>query len=92
LWALSPEADTQELTRLVVPPLLESFPKRAAQVSRARLNDSLLAALPLLDPEQAAKIIEHKLAQPGIDPLQKIAGGWRNCRIALKQPTTGLNG
>jgi hypothetical protein len=82
LWALSREADHRELARLVVPPLLEGFPKRAAETSRACLNDSLLAALPLLDPEQAGQIVESKLAQPGLDPLQKIS--WWVAQLAYR--------
>jgi hypothetical protein len=72
LWALSQESGQQALTRLVLPALLEKFPLRASEPNRRELNRSLLAALPLLDDAQAASIGRAKLAQPGMDPAQRI--------------------
>lgn len=72
LWALSREADHQALTRLVLPELLDRFPQRASEAGRAELNRSLLSALPLLDDAQAQRIVQLKLAQPGLDAAQRI--------------------
>jgi hypothetical protein len=72
LWAFSQEADHRELARLVLPELLERFPLRASEASRRRLNRDLLAALHVLGDAQAARIVRGKLAQPGLDPAQRI--------------------
>jgi len=72
LWPLSREADHQALARLVLPDLLQAFPKRASEASRGELNRSLLAALPLLDDVQAARIVHAKLSLVGLDAAQRI--------------------
>ena len=72
LWALGREADHQALTRLVLPELLDRFPQRASEAGRAELNRSLLSALQLLDDAQAQRIVQLKLAQPGMDAVQRI--------------------
>ena len=72
LWALSRESDHRALTPLVLPILLDRFPLRTSEAGRDELNRSLLAALYLLDDAQASRIVQLKLAQPGLDPAQRI--------------------
>ena len=72
LWALSRESDHRALTPLVLPILLDRFPLRTSEAGRGELNRSLLAALYLLDDAQASRIVQLKLAQPGLDPAQRI--------------------
>lgn len=72
LWALGAQADHRDLARLVLPELLHGFPLRASPAARRHLNRPLLAALHVLEDEQAALIIRLKLEQPGMDAAQRI--------------------
>lgn len=72
LWPLSHEPGHAALARLVLPPLLEGFPRRANESARRELNGSLLAALHLLDDALASDIVRRKLGNPSIDAAQRI--------------------
>lgn len=73
LWALSRDADQQALARRVLPGLLEGFPARASAAGRAELDRSLLSALHVLDNTKASRLVRRKLAQTGLDAMQRIS-------------------
>ncbi|MFM2450105.1 MAG: hypothetical protein RIS44_2555 [Pseudomonadota bacterium] len=73
LWSLGGEARHVQLTRLALPDLLQAVPLRANPGMRSMLNRSLLSALPALDRDVAAQLIQKKLRQAGMDALQRIA-------------------
>ena len=73
LGSLSHESEQRELARLVLPALLDAFPKRASETHRRMLNRSLLATLSTLPDAQAKRVIRSKLAQPGLDATQRIS-------------------
>jgi hypothetical protein len=68
-----PEHAHQSFVRLVLPTVLGKFPKLSDPVGRAWLHSDLLAALTYLEPTQAKKIIQKKLALEGLDAMQRIA-------------------
>ena len=72
LWALSREPGHAALARLVLPPLLAGFPRRASESARHELNRSLLAALHLLEDETALALVRRKIDHPSIDAAQRI--------------------
>jgi hypothetical protein len=72
IWALGTEADHAALARLVLPPILESLPTRLGKAARGHLNTYLLAALHVLEPDRAARIVSRKLQQDAMDPAQRI--------------------
>jgi hypothetical protein len=73
LWSLGGEARHVQLARLALPDLLQAVPLRANPGMRSMLNRSLLSALPALDRDVAAQLIQKKLRQAGMDALQRIA-------------------
>ncbi len=72
LWALAHEPGHAALARLVLPPLLDRFPRRASESARHTLNGSLLAALHLLDDVTASTLVRSKIDHPSIDAAQRI--------------------
>jgi hypothetical protein len=73
LWSLGGETRHVQLARLALPDLLQAVPLRANPGMRGMLNRSLLSALPALDRDVAAQLIQKKLRQAGMDALQRIA-------------------
>ncbi len=61
------------LARLVLPRLLPDFPLKASKEARRELDQNLLPALRLLDPNVAASIVRKKLAAKGMDPMQRVS-------------------
>jgi hypothetical protein len=73
LWMLGKPEERKELTRLVLPKLLEQFPLRSNEDGRRVLNRQLLSALNVLEPSKAKQILRAKLVQPNVDPMQRIS-------------------
>jgi hypothetical protein len=85
LWMLGKPEERQELTRLVLPKLLEQFPLRSNEDGRRALNRQLLSALNVLDPSKAKQILRAKLARQDLDPLQRIS--WMVAQLPYRAET-----
>jgi hypothetical protein len=70
LWQLKDQA---ALARRVLPALLRSLPARLAEAHRHKLNEALLAALPLLDASEAQALLAERLARKGLDSAQRLS-------------------
>lgn len=74
LWALARRSDLADLSRIVVPAILEKFPVRANDAQLDRLvRDLLPAALRHLEPTRLAAIISRRLENASMDAGQRIA-------------------
>jgi hypothetical protein len=87
LQMMGHEVARPELRRLVLPTLLDRFPLRSNEETRLSLNASLLARLHVLDETKAQRIVRLKLAQPGLDPLQRIS--WLVADLAYRPAAAG---
>ncbi|PTT93080.1 hypothetical protein DBR42_00705 [Pelomonas sp. HMWF004] len=70
LWHLK---EHPALARQVLPALLRGLPARLAESHRNTLKAALLAALPLLDADEAQALLAERLARKGLDSAQRLA-------------------
>ncbi|MFG6457507.1 NACHT domain-containing protein [Roseateles sp. BYS96W] len=70
LWHLK---EHPALARQVLPALLRALPARLEEAHRNTLNTALLAALPLLDADEAQALLAERLARKGLDSVQRLA-------------------
>jgi hypothetical protein len=69
---LGGEKTPLKLTQLVLPPLLLAFPLKASEPARRTLNQRLLPALAMLEPNQARDLVSQKLGRKTMDAAQRI--------------------
>lgn len=65
--------DQAALARRVLPGLLQSLPEHLAEAHHQTLNSALLAALPLLDPNEAQSLLAQRLVRKDLDSAQRLA-------------------
>jgi hypothetical protein len=70
LWRMK---DHTALVRLVLPPLLRGLPTRLAEAHRHALNAALLAAMSLLDNNEAKALLAERLSRKSLDSAQRLA-------------------